>query len=597
MTHLFKNRYFVSLTFFFGIIGISFLFAHLFGKDQIETTQIPQSTHNKPLGQIMQGEVFIQELHMKKEILHSFEIELATWNRKNSNLNKLLIVDQDMEILEELAFSSDSIKDNNFQLFKLKKPIQIGKDQPYFICLISDEGKSNNCITAWIDTNGVAGKLYKEPLINNGIKQAVKMRKTQIKGSLQIKIFESDNSRFTKFFIFMFFLLVISVILIYNLNNKRWGKNHESIFISIIVIILFVPSLYFSFFNTKKTQTSNWEKRTLATLPEFNLQNLGTFLPNLEIYINDHIPYREEIISFRAKIYYKLFGKSAFPNTSVIGKNEWFFRAREVLTANGNRTISKEDVNKMSELFHKRIQYYESLGIKFYIAVVPSKSEIYKENLPIYCKPNIDIGFTSDIINGLSKDTTLNLINLEPDLIKAKGEGQVFYKTDMHWSALGAFHGYTTIINRIRKDFPAIKPVTANNVDIVEGKETTSGDATELALQDIVTEKYSYLKVKTSHSIELPKSKYKIPENFKHHDEYLVIRGVPDTTLPKILVIRDSFTQALTGILSENFSKTIYIWDNWKYGINKEIVEEEKPDIVLIEVYIGFLPNVLEYPE
>jgi hypothetical protein len=64
--------------------------------------------------------------------------------------------------------------------------------------------------------------------------------------------------------------------------------------------------------------------------------------------------------------------------------------------------------------------------------------------------------------------------------------------------------------------------------------------------------------------------------------------------MPNIVIIRDSFYQTLVELTSENFNNSLFIWDNWEYGINEEIIKKEKPDIVLLEAYIGFLPNILK---
>ena len=58
-------------------------------------------------------------------------------------------------------------------------------------------------------------------------------------------------------------------------------------------------------------------------------------------------------------------------------------------------------------------------------------------------------------------------------------------------------------------------------------------------------------------------------------------RNPSDTTAPKILVIRDSFGDQLIPFLKEPFSESVFIFDGWDYGLNKEIIETVKPDIVI----------------
>ena len=46
-------------------------------------------------------------------------------------------------------------------------------------------------------------------------------------------------------------------------------------------------------------------------------------------------------------------------------------------------------------------------------------------------------------------------------------------------------------------------------------------------------------------------------------------------------MFRDSFSTALVPLLSESFDRSVYVWDD---KIDPEIVEREKPDIVVWEV-------------
>jgi hypothetical protein len=50
----------------------------------------------------------------------------------------------------------------------------------------------------------------------------------------------------------------------------------------------------------------------------------------------------------------------------------------------------------------------------------------------------------------------------------------------------------------------------------------------------------------------------------------------------KCLIIRDSFTLAMMKQFNEHFQSTIYIHDEWRGRIRKDIIEIEKPDIVIV---------------
>ena len=62
-----------------------------------------------------------------------------------------------------------------------------------------------------------------------------------------------------------------------------------------------------------------------------------------------------------------------------------------------------------------------------------------------------------------------------------------------------------------------------------------------------------------------------------------------DDFLPKVLVFRDSFSDALIPFLAEQFSRGLYMH---AFAPDFDLVEEGQPDIVILEVaqrYLGLL--------
>ena len=42
--------------------------------------------------------------------------------------------------------------------------------------------------------------------------------------------------------------------------------------------------------------------------------------------------------------------------------------------------------------------------------------------------------------------------------------------------------------------------------------------------------------------------------------------------LPKAMIVRDSFTSFLVRLFVNNFSSTAFVWDDWKYAFDKELI-------------------------
>ena len=59
----------------------------------------------------------------------------------------------------------------------------------------------------------------------------------------------------------------------------------------------------------------------------------------------------------------------------------------------------------------------------------------------------------------------------------------------------------------------------------------------------------------------------------------------------KLLIFYDSFMDAMQDFLFENFNETTAIWN---HILDEEIIEEEKPDTVILEMVERHLDNLLD---
>jgi hypothetical protein len=221
------------------------------------------------------------------------------------------------------------------------------------------------------------------------------------------------------------------------------------------------------------------------------------------------------------------------------------------------------------------------------------KCEIYPENLPSFYHRSKSGTLTDILLARFRKDTSLRIIELKPAMIAAKEKGALYYPTDNHWNAIGAYWAYRSITDRMQLDFPKIEPLTADDFRIVSERGKGGNLATMIGLYEFLHETFQKTRITHPRSVIGVKAGYPSPKGFSYPDEYELVRLNPDTTLPRIVVIRDSFFTALLPYMSENFSKSVYIFDNWKYERQEEIVTQEKPDIVLLMLLESNLSQVL----
>ena len=63
-------------------------------------------------------------------------------------------------------------------------------------------------------------------------------------------------------------------------------------------------------------------------------------------------------------------------------------------------------------------------------------------------------------------------------------------------------------------------------------------------------------------------------------NEGRLVTEIPNSSLPKLLMFRDSYANALIPFLSEHFRRAVYLW---QYEIDPDLVAAEQPDIVIHE--------------
>jgi alginate O-acetyltransferase complex protein AlgJ len=345
----------------------------------------------------------------------------------------------------------------------------------------------------------------------------------------------------------------------------------------------------------KEPKISKSENRNLARKPFFNPGLLDPYPKAYEAYYNDHFPFRPELIHMNTVANFFLFHKSPSPEDVALGTNGWFYLAqKEKLVFNGKFTLNTKQLIDLANELKRRAVLLNEMGTRFYVVFAPMKQEIYPEFLPPDYTRCPDGTVTDKIILMIQKCKGVNLIDLRKPLLEAKQFGRLYNKTDNHWNKLGSYYAYRAIIDVVRKDFPAIKPIELSDIRFKDTLIASGNLAIMTDLSDYLKE--VDIKPYLSHPVAKPglMAGYKPLNYWENPDDFEIVRETGDSSLPKALVIRDSFTNALMPYLNESFRKTVYIFDAWRYDYNETIVEHEKPDLVFLIIYEPHISHLIK---
>lgn len=190
-----------------------------------------------------------------------------------------------------------------------------------------------------------------------------------------------------------------------------------------LFIAVFAALLVFS----PDKDISPQENRVLARLPAFSFSELfsGRFMKDFESWITDQFPFRDSWISLKSRAE-RLSGKTE--------NNNVFFASDDTL-------ISRFPAPDMS-VVDANTAAVNALGqyADVYLSLIPTAAEIWSDRLPAHA----DTADQRALIEYIYHGCGVNTVDTCSALYAHRGE-YIYYRTDHHWTTLGAYYGYTAL--------------------------------------------------------------------------------------------------------------------------------------------------------
>ena len=319
------------------------------------------------------------------------------------------------------------------------------------------------------------------------------------------------------------------------------------------------------------------ENRYLAKPPKLTLQTLkdGTFMSGAEDYASDQIVGRDFWVALKAWSE-RLSGKQE--------NNGVYFGKEDTL-------LNRVDTPSWEEL-EKRLVFVDTLvgnvSVPVYLGLIPSSSAVWCDRLPAGAPTADELG----IIDELYFQTGANTLDMAGALLEHKGE-DIYYRTDHHWTSLGAFYGANALFAAMGLEPLDLNDYQKTTVSTDFYGTTFSTSGVRWVRPDVIDTYISGGGVKvTSWFTGKPEAGSLYVDSFlKEKDKYsyflggnqsLCIIETEHTDAPKVLVIRDSYSDSLAPFLTERFSE-IHLFDP-RYNLNsvKDYVAQNHIDQVVV---------------
>lgn len=371
------------------------------------------------------------------------------------------------------------------------------------------------------------------------------------------------------------------------MNRKKAYKEDVVTILLFAVVIIFLStlSIYNCFNSTLKIAVA--ENRSIAPLPELTLRHKAIldFPLKYNAFFNDRFALRQELVSLINYLCYRIFSLSNSPAV-VVGHHDWLFFLSDgdEDTARHNPLFSKAELKAWSDVLEARRAWLAARNCKFLFVVAPSKSSIYSEELPAACKPIVAQSRQSQLFDYLKTNSKVTVIDLRRPLVEAKPFTRIYYQTDTHWTQVGAYIAYTKIAERLNNWFPKIKPLVFDDM-AVEMFKFRNGDLQNMmGLHGLLPEKVSlaYLKHPPACAIcKIDNNGKPLTWESSHPEHVPYSTELSQSHLPRALCLRDSFMSAIAPLLSSNFRRVVYYWQQ---EFPAAEIEREKPDVVIEEI-------------
>jgi alginate O-acetyltransferase complex protein AlgJ len=365
------------------------------------------------------------------------------------------------------------------------------------------------------------------------------------------------------------------------------------IYVGVFLLIVTIPS--FLGLVGFDESAENAENRKKVEFPAFTLKNTAQsslvkkpfnfykdivdFVIVFDAYYKDNFGLRLKYFDLFQFIKADLLKVNPIPQKVVIGTEGWYFLGNShsdaVAESKGIINFSAQELEALHSKVKAEQAWLEARGIKYYLTVAPNKLTIYGDKLPIVksSKPTK----LEQVRGVLSKDC--NFIDLAGSLATHRNEKlSLYYKTDSHWNDYGSFLGYQSIMERIKQDFPEVELPKLEDFDT-----TTIGsydDLVKMFGKKAPETSFAFKQKRPEQGLEQARQ-LPLPSDFVMASDWYEKRYKSNVNKLKIIVFRDSFSHALVKYIKEHFGETVFIWS---YSLDKELVEREKPDIVLYEI-------------
>ena len=362
-----------------------------------------------------------------------------------------------------------------------------------------------------------------------------------------------------------------------SLRNYRLFFHRLGLLFFLLPVIVLVSSIILP-----DTGFSEKENRILASRPALKLDQIisGVYEKQFETYENDQFPLRDMWITLKATTD-RLMGKVE-ENGVYLGKNGYLMEAFNA----PSQTQYDATVNAMTSFAQNHSD------LKQYALIAPNSVNILKSNLPAFA-PADDQNPWIDKLRDSLTSAGVTFIDIRDTFTDHKAE-DLYYRTDHHWTTLGAYYAYLQAAAAMGIDTSSDSydkaPVSQTFKGTLSAKSGfRSGETDEIdvflpngdnALSSVVNYVDEQKKSASFYDTSKLNTRDKYALFFGGNHAQIKI-STPTESNNTLLVLKDSYANSFVPFLAQHYRKIIMIDPRYYYGDLEQLLQVENVQEVL----------------
>lgn len=367
--------------------------------------------------------------------------------------------------------------------------------------------------------------------------------------------------------------------------REKWNAAFTVILLSAVILIFTIADM-----TNKDRAFSETENRLLASRPDFSMEALfsGRYTGEFETYVTDQFVSRDKWIDLKTRLEI-LLGKREIGGV-YLGKDGY------LLEQHLPEQYPEELVEKKLALLERLVEDWDVR-----VMLAPTADIILADKLP----PNAPCFPQEDFLEQVRERVgDGHYIDVCSALKEHKAE-EIYYRTDHHWTSLGAFYGYLAWADAMgvepyAYDTSAMKLASADFLGTLQSRLNTAWDSDSIYYfgeTEAVPVTVTYDLHRTTDTLyETAFLETKNKYGFFLDDNHALVEirtgDLPGKTL---FVIKDSYANCLVPLLLLHYD-TIYVLDLRYYnGRLYKLLEQyaAEADVLVLYNCIHFLEDFL----